>query len=71
MKIRLLNDGGFTGLKSVSFPVIVDAELGYNPNVARVSFKTFMSVPGSFFSEDDNDYGVPYTFLDNEFEVVE
>ena len=71
MKVKLLNDGGFTGLKSVSFPAIVDGEWGYGRGVVHVSFETLMSLPGAFFSEDDNLYGAAYAFMDDEFEVVE
>lgn len=71
MKVKLLNDGGFTGLKSVSFPVVLDAEYGYSRDLVHVSFEALMSLPGAFFSEDDNFYGAAYTFLEDEFEVVE
>lgn len=70
MKVKLLNDGGFTGLKSVSFPVIVDAECNYSLDVVHVSFENIMSLPGAFFSKDDNSYGESYVFMGKEFEVV-
>lgn len=71
MKIKLLNDGGFIGLKNVNFPVTVDAI--YMPGGAfAVEAAVIISLPGNTFRRSRlTSELTSFTFLDSEVEVVE
>lgn len=70
-KVKLLNDGGFSGLSKVSFPLEVPAHsVDVRGTRAMVDAAFMVSVGARISSEDigTDDY---YLFIDGEFEVVE
>lgn len=69
MKIKLINNGSFEGLKDVAFPVEVEASVSED-GLYVVSFKDIMSIPRAFWCEDDTEEGTKYSFFEHEIEVV-
>lgn len=71
MKIKLLDDGGFTGLSAVKFPLeVTEEDVTVFGGIARVSVR-FMTLSGAFVNEKDIGSDDFYLFLPDEFEVVE
>lgn len=70
MKVRLLNDGGFSGLERVNFPVIVEASESQD-GLFVVHFDEIMNLDGAEYHEDDTDFGTKYSFFADEVEVIE
>lgn len=71
MKIKLLNNGGFTGLKSVSFPLEVPTEEVEIVGTRALVNADFMHSAGAVFKEADIGDDDFYLFLASEYEVVE
>ncbi len=71
MKIKLLNDGGFSGLSGISFPIEVPSEsVDVSSRWACVD-SSFMRSVGAVFSMSDIGDGSFYIFTPEEYEVVE
>ena len=71
MKIKLLNDGGFIGLKNVNFPVTVDA-ISIPGGSFSVEAAVIIALPGSTFRRSRlTSELTSFTFLATEVEVVE
>lgn len=72
MKVKLLNAGGFIGLKNVKFPVIVDAKLIEGlTTIYSVDAEIIRAIPGSNFRANSAGQKVTsFLFLDAEVEAV-
>lgn len=71
MKIKLLNDGGFTGLNEVVFPLEVPAEEVEMVGTRALVNADFMHSVGAVFNKTDIGDDDFYMFLADEYEVVE
>ncbi len=71
MKIKLLHNGGFTGLSAVSFPLEVPAEYVEMDGTRALVAAEFMYSAGALINESDIGDDDFYLFLSGEYEVVE
>lgn len=69
MKVRLLNDGGFVGLRAIEFPLVVEAEECNHLRV-YVPQQNFVGVPGYEWLSSECLKGGYYLFWEGEFEIV-
>ena len=67
MKVRLLNGGGYAGMESVKFPVVVDAA-SCSENMCEVFGVELINAGACSYAWDESHL---YTFCEDEFEAVE
>ena len=70
MRIKLLNDGTYDGLKKVNFPVEVDCEAEISCMGFDIPFEAISRLTGFEYFDNDAHYGEPYYFRWDEVEVL-
>lgn len=71
MKIKLMNNGDYTGLREASLPFEVEpTNQNSNSGLFYVPFSEMIKIPGFYWHEDDAVYGESYAFFNHEVEVL-
>ena len=71
MKIKLLNNGGYLGIKDCNFPIVIDGEFEiYDDGYCDVPYSLMKSIDGFSLRQKDASDGDSYLFNPGEFEVI-